>query len=285
LSLENILIDYAKMNVQELISSGKLELYVAGALSDGEMREIATAAQQNPELETEIRKIESTLVQFYAAEVESMNKEEMDKNLKEIFYSGSKESIVRDIKVDRKDKKQFSISKLAVAAMTAGILLTSALSVLMFVQNNNLRNEVAGIRQQQQDLVSQNETLRKESEILQTRFELVRNILTERVELTAIPGKASNDNYILVYWNPKTKQVMMADANLPELPPDQQYQLWALLDNNVQVDCGVFDIRRGQSPASFMKNADQAKGFAVTVEPHGGSRTPTLGNLRVMANL
>ncbi len=272
------------MNVQELILSGKLELYVAGALSDREMGEIASGARLHPELETEIRRIESALVQYYTAHVQPLNRSEMDTNLKRIFESGSKSSIVRDIKADGHDKKVFSISKLAVAAMIAGILLTSALTVMMFLQNNSLRKEVADIRLQQQDLLAQNETLRKESEILQTRFELVRNILTERVELTAVKGKASDDNYILVYWNPKTKQVMMADANLPELPPDQQYQLWALLDN-VQVDCGVFDIQKGQSPASFMKNTDQAKGFAVTVEPRGGSKTPTLSNLKVMAQL
>jgi FtsZ-binding cell division protein ZapB len=235
-------------------------------------------------LETEIRRIESALVQFYAGQVQPMKKEEMDINLKEIFTKERKTSLVHDIRNERKDKKVLTISKFAVAAMVGGILLTSVLAILMLTQNNNLRKEVAEIRSKQQDLLAQNETLRKESETLQARFEMARNILAERIKLTAIPGKAANDNYMLVYWNPKTKQVMMADANLPELPPNQQYQLWALLDN-AQVDCGVFDIRKGQSPAGFMKNAEQAKGFAVTVEPQGGSKTPTLSNLRVIANL
>ena len=52
------------MNNKEIIESGKLELYVCGALSEREMREIALLANLNPELKEEIARIENNLVSF-----------------------------------------------------------------------------------------------------------------------------------------------------------------------------------------------------------------------------
>ena len=43
------------MNVSELISSGKLELYVAGTLSSDEMKEVADAMARHPEVAEEVK--------------------------------------------------------------------------------------------------------------------------------------------------------------------------------------------------------------------------------------
>ena len=52
------------MILQELISSGKLELYVAGVLSEREMADVAALAEEHPEVAMEIEKIEQVMVEF-----------------------------------------------------------------------------------------------------------------------------------------------------------------------------------------------------------------------------
>ncbi len=272
------------MNVQEIISSGRLEGYVAGALDEAEMKEISLAAKQHPELAAEIGKIEAAMMQYYAAGVPAMNKAEMDENLRNIFKAEQNTTPVYNLNTDSKTSKVFSISRWAAAAMISGLVITTALAAIMWDQNSRLKKDVAVIKQQQTELLAHNKKMQQESEALQTRFEMVRHILSKRVELKAVSQKTAPDGYIVMYWNPKTKQVLMADANLPELPADKQYQLWALLDGT-QVDLGVFDVQQGRPASAFMKNADNAKGFAVTIEPRGGSKSPTLDNLTVMSNL
>ena len=50
------------MNTEEYISSGKLELYVAGLLSEKENIQIHNDAKQYPELNKEIEAIEASIL-------------------------------------------------------------------------------------------------------------------------------------------------------------------------------------------------------------------------------
>jgi mannose-6-phosphate isomerase-like protein (cupin superfamily) len=52
------------MNIQEYISSGILELYVMGSLSDVEMQKVKERIELHPELETEVKQIELLLESY-----------------------------------------------------------------------------------------------------------------------------------------------------------------------------------------------------------------------------
>jgi anti-sigma-K factor RskA len=65
---------------------------------------------------------------------------------------------------------------------------------------------------------------------------------------------------------------------------DHQYQLWALVDGK-PVDLGVFDMRDGEVGLKNMKPIGVAQTFAVTLEPRGGSVSPTLEKLMVIGNI
>ena len=53
------------MNIKEYISSGILELYVLGMLSEEESREVTRLVNKHPALQTEVDKIQQSL-QAYA---------------------------------------------------------------------------------------------------------------------------------------------------------------------------------------------------------------------------
>ncbi|WP_162852470.1 anti-sigma factor [Dinghuibacter silviterrae] len=266
------------MNVQELISSGKLELYVAGTLSEREMGDVAASALEYPEIATEIEKIERAMLDFLSPVEFNMTEREKDSQLGYIFDR---------IHVHPPQTGPIRrINRLGIAAAVAGLILTTGLSVWLALRDNNLSREMAALRADEQSMSAEKAQYEDHVGKMQEQFTLMRNILTRRVELTAVAGSkiTAQDNYMLLYWNPATKKLMLADAHLPALSPDQQYQLWALY-NGQPVDAGVFDYKDNTVSVGFQKDVPGAQAFAVTVEPKGGSKTPTLSNLCMMAKL
>ena len=69
--------------------------------------------------------------------------------------------------------------------------------------------------------------------------------------------------------------------NLPALPSDKQYQLWAL-KGGVPIDLGVMD---DSTLLQFQKSTRLAEAFAITIEKAGGSPTPTMTELIMLGKI
>jgi anti-sigma-K factor RskA len=72
--------------------------------------------------------------------------------------------------------------------------------------------------------------------------------------------------------------------DMPKNDEAHQYQLWALVDGK-PVDLGVFDSTDKTIGLKDMKSIGNAQTFAVTLEPRGGSVSPTLEKLMVIGNI
>ena len=81
-----------------------------------------------------------------------------------------------------------------------------------------------------------------------------------------------------IYWDSTSSNVFLVVKNMPKLPSDQQYQLWALIDNKPK-DLGVFDASDDKVILK-MKNTQKAQAFAITIEQKGGSPSPTLQKMQ-----
>lgn len=279
------------MNVQDIISSGKLELYLAGALTETEMREVAMLASAHPEVAAEIQKIEELLVAHYSTGAPMMSEEEMNNNLSGIFASGKKAATV--VPLSSSKAVVVSLSRMAVAAMIGGLILTSALALLMWSQQSSLRKEIADIKNSQQQLLAENTKYKEADEAYQKQMQIVQDIFARRVEVKTVANNpftnkpntlTKEGNFILLYWQPHTKKVLLMSANLPSLSPSQQYQLWGMVDGK-PVDAGVFEYKNGQFEASFQKDISDAKAFAVSIEPRGGSTSPTIDKVCMLGSL
>jgi anti-sigma-K factor RskA len=89
----------------------------------------------------------------------------------------------------------------------------------------------------------------------------------------AAPKSSAN-----VYWDSTNTSVYLVVKNMPKLPSNQQYQLWALIDNKPK-DLGVFDATDDKVILK-MKNTQKAQAFAITIEQKGGSPSPTLQKMQ-----
>ena len=91
----------------------------------------------------------------------------------------------------------------------------------------------------------------------------------------AAPGSAS------VYWDSTSANVYLVVKNMPKLPSDKQYQLWALIDKK-PLDLGLFDPPQPNGVILKMKNTQKADAFAITIENRGNAGGPNLERLQAM---
>ncbi|MFL9485307.1 anti-sigma factor domain-containing protein [Chitinophagaceae bacterium LWZ2-11] len=83
-----------------------------------------------------------------------------------------------------------------------------------------------------------------------------------------------------VYWDSTSSKVYLVVKNMPQLPSDKQYQLWALIDGKPS-DLGVFDAKSDKMILK-MKDTHKADAFAITIEKKGGNYSPALETLQAM---
>jgi hypothetical protein len=159
---------------------------------------------------------------------------------------------------------------LVIAAGLLLLLVSAGIGYHFYQKNQQLQSEITALRTQ---------TQRQEG--------LVRQILNDpNYQSLALKGNEKlplkmPKAEIRVFWNAQTMQVYVSVAQLPELEVDQQYQLWAL-KNDQPIDAGVFQVRAAGVVQS-LKTITAADKWAVTVEPKGGSPQPHLDKLCLLS--
>jgi anti-sigma-K factor RskA len=96
--------------------------------------------------------------------------------------------------------------------------------------------------------------------------------------MTSTTG-AADGSLATVYWNPKTKEVYLDIQRLKEISRENQFQLWAIIDDK-PVNAGVFDNEQ-EGLIEMNKIGPGVAVFAVTIEPRGGKESPTLSTMQV----
>lgn len=160
--------------------------------------------------------------------------------------------------------------QLIVASLIA-LLLSTGASIFFYKKWSESEDWYIAIR-------NEKESLTHKYNILQIDFDKIYNNL-------AIIHNENNSIFILhsadstrqsrarIYWNRYTHETHIDIQDLPDPPADKQYQLWALVDS-LPLNAGVIEMKDDISMIP-MKNIDRAEGWAVTLEPKGGSPEPT----------
>lgn len=97
---------------------------------------------------------------------------------------------------------------------------------------------------------------------------------TQPVVLSKIQDQTQST--ALIYWNKRSQKAMLNPFNLPRLSADQQYQIWADVKGKM-LSIGLIaqDLAKYQD-LEFLENATSLN---ITIEPKGGSETPTVSKL------
>lgn len=256
------------MNIEEYISSGILEQYALGELTAAERAEVEQMCEAHEDVSAELALIEATmgtLANHLAMAPPADLKEKIKVQL----------DLDSPTKVVSMPTEQRS-TNYAVAASISIALLASALAFYFYSQWQSAEDQLAVMIAQNQEVADNYQFVNQRLRNLETDVEILGNPNFARVAMNGTEN--SPESLATVYWNSNTKDVYLKIQNLKDLTQDQQYQLWAIVDG-VPVDMGVFD----NAPDLLkMKSVAAAAAFAVTVEPRGGSKDPSLETMQVV---
>ena len=167
-------------------------------------------------------------------------------------------------------------------AACLALLLVSVIAIVNLSSNlNNYKEQVAQLQSSNQNFANQVNYLDKQVEIGNQAIGVYTNPDNKFVNLAGTPN--SPDAKLIIAFNPKEQKVSLdlKSMKMPVTDAEHQYQLWALVDG-VPVDLGVFDAEGNGIGFKDMKSIGKAQAFAVTLEPKGGSKNPTLDQMVVM---
>ncbi|MDX6182824.1 anti-sigma factor [Flavobacterium sp. Fl-77] len=262
------------MEAQEYIESGTLELYVYGLLTESENLEIAQLAKTNTEIEQEIIAIERAIVALSSSFSPFHSVANFEKIKAQLELKHAKV-------IDMKPASR--LSEYAGWAAAVLMLLGVGYQTLQLSQTkekiSTLGNEKTKIEREYAFLGQKNAEVEK-------NLTIVRDIKNTGVTLG---GQAvSPKSFAKVYWNKETKTTYIDAAGLPKPPKGMVYQVWALKLSPVLTPTSIgllsdFDVNDQKIFA--VKQTDAAEAFGITLEPAGGSLTPTMEQLYTLGKV
>ncbi|PHS67264.1 MAG: anti-sigma factor [Flavobacterium sp.] len=254
------------MNTEQYISSGIIELYVAGVLSESENKEIYVAILNSPELLEEVIKIETTIIKLTAA-VSPNNFEYSLSQIKEKLHL-----------IPEKNSKELPI-KYTSWGVYSGWAASFVLVIGLYYfnkQNNLLTNNNKELLTKQELLEDQIFTANKSLAEVNELNQILRD---KNITTIHLNGQQSfSDFYAKVYWD-KEKDLVYIDAlGLPEPPKGKTYQVWSLkLNPLTPTSIGLLsDFENDENKVFALNNSLDSEAFGITLEPLGGSETPTM---------
>lgn len=255
------------MNIKEYISSGILESYALGELSESERRDVERNLAQYPELRAELSAIEETMEAFLMKAAVAPRAE-------------VKEKVMASINPEVKEAKVISMTPWRLIA-AASVLIAITSSIMAYNYYNNWKTSestLAELRALNEQVARDYNQVNQRLGDIETQMQVINNPAFERIVMKGTPN--APEALASIYWNKNSQEVFLSVQNLKALAKDQQYQLWAIVDGK-PVDMGVFDT---STALLKMKTTGKAAAFAVTIEPRGGKASPTLETMQVLGN-
>lgn len=264
------------MEKTELIESGILELYVFGTLTEVENKEVAESAKKHPEVAAEILSIEKAVINLSDSFAPYLSAENYEKIRKQLIEKHSKV-----IPIGEKEETSNSFRYIGWAA---SILLLLGIGFLGY-QLNQKEQLLAQNLKEKSDLEQNLALVQAQNEHSNQALAIVRNDDNMAIKLAgqAIDSTASAK----VYWNKNTQVAYVDAAGLPDPPKGKVYQVWALkLNPLTPTSIGVLSDFTAENLKIFsVANVADAEAFGITLEPEGGSKTPTLEQLYTLGKV
>jgi len=267
------------VNVKDYISSGIIESYVMGLANESERTEFEQLCTQYPELVAARRDFEEKLENHAFENAEIPPSMVKVKVLEAIGNPGSQRiTSSNSPKIINMENSRTSASGSGNWRFLAAASVILLIGLAWFSYQSHNSQETA-----LNELKSTNTALRQKL----TSTDSILNKIVEEQKIVKDPNttvvnmvgtQTAPKSSANIYWDSTSTNVFLVVKNMPKLPSDKQYQLWALIDNKPK-DLGVFDATDDKVILK-MKNTQKAQAFAITIEQKGGSTSPTLDKMQ-----
>lgn len=261
------------METKEYIESGILELYVYGVLSEAENVEVTAMAEKHPEVKSEILSIEKAIL-----------------NLSSSFSPFISSSQFEKIKSQLELKHQV-IQLQPKSNMSSYVGWAASLLLLIgfgyqYIQLNDTKEQMIVVEQEKTKLNESVNDLQLQNQSTKEVLAIVRD---ENNKVIPLGGQAvAPDAKAKIYWNQKTDEVYVDASGLPEPPEGKVYQIWSLklVPQLTPTSIGLLADFKGNDTKLFaVDKTSGAEAFGITLEPAGGSTSPTMEQLYTLGKV
>ena len=158
------------------------------------------------------------------------------------------------------------------ACAVNGVLALALIGVVLHQRGEllDLDQSLAGARASLERERAESEEARAIKDLLQS---------SNSVRLTLASSKSRPEPVAHATFDPHKGRVLLVANNLEPLPAEKTYELWLLPKSGAApIPAGLFKADANGSAQLFyagIPSGQEAKGFAVTVEPRQGSQAPT----------
>ena len=252
------------MEVQDIISSGLLELYAVGASSPEESRDVEVWVKQYPEVATELSYIQESIEAYAQTHAIAPNVSLKEKIFTEINASSSSAPVIAMQEKANDTIKVYSISPAWKYAAAASIVLLIGSLIFNYTYYNKYNSA-------NNDLQAAQTALQQQKEVAQSMHDDMDKMGNKNampvslVGTPTVPGAAAR-----IYWMQDSHEVYVDAKNLPKPPDGMQYQFWGIVDG-VPVSGGMIQTLPDGSKIHLqkMKSFGKAEAFAVSLEKAG----------------
>jgi anti-sigma-K factor RskA len=262
------------LNKEEFISSGLLELYAMRISSPEETQIVEETLKQFPELKQELEDIEISLEEYAQANAIEPPSAAKEKIMSRVFASGRKEEN-KDVPVISINKKAPMFYKWIAAAALILLIGSIIVNYSYYEKYHDAKQELITAQRTIEQQQKSNQAMNQDMEIVTNKY----------AEPVLLKGTAkAPDAVAKIFWMKNTGDVYINPTNLPQAPAGKQYQLWAIVDGK-PVNGGMIVTEKGTYHIQKMKSFGKADAFAITLEKTGGSPTPTMNEMVVIAKM
>nr|WP_299344532.1 anti-sigma factor [Allomuricauda sp.] len=249
-----------KEKVKIFLDSDLLEKYLVGDTSKEESLRAERYIAMYPEVRETYDELQTNLEAFAR-----LYAKKTPEGLKEIILHSAKKEKAANRRIFR----------YAIAASVA-IMLFAGSSFFFWNQNKTLQEENTLVTNKIKYL---EENMKNQLEDVRNQFIVLNNPDTRKYNVRG--KKEGKELKAIAYINPVKKLSYINVSNLPELPENKCFQMWAEVNGEL-VNLGVIKEFEDKDKLLALPYGENAIGY-ITVEPEGGNSMPTVQN--IVANI
>lgn len=272
------------MNIQDYIESGKLELFLLGELTEREREEVLALAKAHPKIQQELDALEKVLFSFDQTSGPTPSAQIKDKIFASLESEFRKEEGPKSLSTptEAKTVKISPWKNFAVAASIVAVI-ASAAAVYFAGKFYDTEEKFTALLQDQQVMADNLNQVKLDFEKTDSRLDRLVSGDFKRVEMKGEALPMQKDAKVDVFWDQKAQEVFVAVNTLNSLSAEFDYQLWAIGKDG---PVGIGLVNPGEKfTLQQMQAVAEAGAFAITIEPKGGSKSPTLEKLVVLGEV
>jgi len=200
------------------------------------------------------------------SEVVKVNKEEKQENIK----LTTKPEIAVEKKQYKPTRKFWIVFSIIV---TLCICLIA--SILYIIKLHEILDKHTPTYEQSLFIERLSEMVERKNDVLNILSSTNLKIIPFQPYQSQLPGKGK------LFYNPDDTIAVLQTSQLPTIPDNQEYNLWALV-NGTYISCGTFNVKSQLQPENFyiinmpksVKSGGETE-LLITLEKKGGAETPT----------